>query len=114
MDNFSCSPRFGSTLFSQLPSAPILDKEIDGLVARFFATGSFSDQFAAVSLQVFLQIKNRFDLSGDSFLVERFAMFEMSQMPSHANDLDMSFRQFPKLIFLQRVVVFRIFRNGSR
>lgn len=62
--------------------------------------------------EIFLQFQNGFDLSADSLLVERLAVFEMSQMPSDANNFDMSFRQLPKLIFFQDINVFCSFRSS--
>lgn len=56
--------------------------------------------------QIFLHADNRFDLGVDSFLIEGFAVLEMSQMPSDANNFDVSFSQPPKLILFQNVNVF--------
>ena len=55
----------------------------------------------------FLEGNNRFDLSADAFLVERFAVLELSQVPAHAHNEDLRLRQFPKLIFFQIVGAFR-------
>ena len=60
-----------------------------------------------VFFQIFLHVQNRLDLGGNSFLIEGFAVLEMSQMPSDTNNLDMSFGQLPKLIFFQNVDIFR-------
>lgn len=62
-------------------------------------------------LEIFLQVNNRFDLRAHSFLVEGLAMLVMRQVLPHAHNFDVSFRQFPKLIFFQYVNVFRSFRN---
>jgi len=61
-----------------------------------------------VRFEVFLQVNNRFDLSADTFLVEGFTVLEMSEMSPDADDFDMGVGQFPKLIFLKSVGVFRI------
>jgi len=42
-------------------------------------------------------------------LIEGFAVLELGQMPSDANNFDMSFGQLPKLIFFQNVDIFRSF-----
>lgn len=74
----------------------------------------FLHQLAMVLLQVFLEFRNRLDLSADSFLIKRFAVLEMSQMPSHVDNFDMSFRQPPKLILFENVDVFFLFRNSLK
>ena len=56
--------------------------------------------------QILLQLHNRFDLSGDSFFVESFAVFEIGKMPPDANDFDVCFTKSPELIFFQNVDVF--------
>lgn len=50
--------------------------------------------------QIFLQLRNGFDLRGHSLLFFRFAMLEMSEMTSDSDNSDAAVRHLPDLILL--------------
>ena len=100
-------------VFGSLAPTLLFDCEKSGA----FSAGTIREicalfhQFAAMLLQIFLQLPNRFHLCADTFLVACFTMLEMRQMPSNTHNPDMGVRQFPELVFLQIIVVFRRFRR---
>jgi hypothetical protein len=71
----------------------------------------FLDQLAVVLFQIFLKLCDGLDLGAHSLLIQRLAVFEMSQMPPDIDNFNVSLRQLPKLVLLEVIGVFRRFRN---